>query len=1154
MRGVEVNETTCKSLDHCAAIRLPSSRRCLVFRPLCHPRRQPDTCLIPVCWRGVSSHVTRNMVNVLRWWSRLLGRSACVLVLSAAPGSTQTNTGEIAGVVRDESGGVLPGAIVVASHPASGFTVERVSDVSGRFFMSSLPIGEWEMAVELSGFSRVVQSGIVLVLGQTIELTFDLTLGQLSEEITVTTEAPVLQTTTAEISDVIENRVVQQIPLNGRQFLQLAQLSAAVVIPPGGTRGAALQQAGPLPNVGGQRAGHNIYLLDGFKVTDELFNNLVINPSVDSIQEFRIQKSMYPAEFGGKASALINVATKSGTNVFSGSGFAFVRDERFDAHNYFDLRDEPVPSLDQAQFGGTLGGPLVRDRTFFFLSYEGQRTARSITKTFSVPSQMVRSGDFSGLAPICDPLAIDPTTGVCGSFFARNQIPTERIDPIAGEFLASVPLPTAAGEVQNLTAVETLDRDVDQFSLRIDHRISGNDRLMGRFSTFDAYDLQPFGTSVQQESLVPGFGRTLDTNAFNLGVSYTKTFGVSMLNELRFGWMRVDGGQRSLNAGNDFAARVGLMGVTADPRDTGFPQIGTGGLYSVMGDPTSFVARNNEHFEIYDNFLIDRGDHRYKFGGYLFHLRFRPENPDTARGAFAYTGQFSGNAMADFLLGYPVEARSGIGGRGSEDGRTTWLHLYVQDDWRVRGNVTLNYGLRYEINQHMYDVENRLSSIDFSVPGGRYVIASDDQGNISSDADALLPLIPIPWVTSAELGWDRSLLRPSKKRFAPRLGFAMTLGDRAATVIRGGYGIFLNQWAYSVQTAFTRNLPFFFLKQVDVPIEQTRPALTTATILAADPTGSIGGAIMDHDFQVEYTQTWSAGIQTELMPRTVFELFYMGSQTIGADNSTVRNVPVPGPGPLSPRRAVPELAGIPAIRFDGTSIYHAVTFKVDRRLSNGLAFNAAYTLSKSRDDASSPGPTESEANRPQDVRNIFPGERALSSFDHRHQLVGSASYEFPLYRGADGWRESVFANWRWNGIVILQSAAPFTVNITQDVANIGAGPAQRPNLTGDPNLPSDQQSPDRWFNTEAFSLQEPFTFGSAPRNPVFGPGFANVDMSLSKNWFLQSGRLEFRWEIFNLLNRTNFNLPNRFFGTPNFGRIFSAQNAREMQFGLRYSF
>ncbi len=1093
-------------------------------------------------------------VDVLRWWSRLLGRAVCVLLLSAAPGATQTNTGEIQGVVRDQSSGVLPGAVVVATHPASGLTVERVTDVGGRFFMSSLPIGEWEIAVELSGFSRVVQRGVLLVLGQTIELEFDMRLGQLSEEITVTTDASVLQTTTAEISDVIENRAVQQIPLNGRQFLQLAQLSEGVVIPPGGTRGAALQQAGPLPNVGGQRAGHNIYLLDGFKVTDELFNNLVINPSVDSIQEFRIQKSMYPAEFGGKASALINVATKSGTNVFSGSGFAFLRDERFDAHNYFDRRDAPVPPLDQAQFGGTLGGPLVPDRTFFFVSYEGQRTERSLTKTFSVPSQSVRNGDFSGFAPICDPLTIDPTTGACGNVFPGNLIPVDRIDPIARELLANVPLPSTSGEVQNLTSIETLDRRVDQFSLRIDHAISGNDRLFGRVSTFDAHDRQPFGTSVQQESLVPGFGGTLDTTSRNVGISYTRTFGVSMLNELRFGWMRVDGGQRSLNAGNNFASRVGLTGVTADPRDTGFPQVSTGGLYSAMGDPTSFVTRNNEHFEVYDNFLIDRGAHQYKFGGYLFHLRFRPENPEAARGAFDFTGQFSRNAMADLLLGYPVAARSGTGGRGSEDARTTWFHVYVQDDWRARGNLTINYGLRYEINQHMYDVENRLSSIDFSVPGGRYVIASDDEGNISPAAESLLPLIPIPWVTSAEIGWDNSLLRPSKKRFAPRLGFALSLGDNATTVVRGGYGIFLNQWAYSVQTAFTRNLPFFFLRQVDVPIEQTRPELTTRNILTAAPTGSIGGAIMDHDFQVEYTQTWSGGIQTELMRRTLFEVFYMGSYTIGADNLTIRNVPTPGPGSLSLRRAVPELAGVPAIRFDGTSTYHAVTFKLDRRFSDNLAFKAAYTLSESRDDASNPGPTESESNHPQDVRNIFPGEHALSSFDHRHQFVGSATYEFPLYRGVGGWREGVFGNWRWNGILILQSGAPFTVNITEDVANIGAGPAQRPNLVGDPNLPGDQQSPDRWFNTDAFSLQDPFTFGSAPRNPVFGPGFANVDMALSKAWFVQRGRFEARWEVFNLFNRANFNLPNRFFGTANFGRIFSAQNAREMQFGFRYSF
>ncbi len=1090
-----------------------------------------------------------SLVRSARWFVL-----AAALAAVPAPAAGQTNTGEFGGVVRDTSGAVLPGAVVVATHVDTGFSVERVTGADGRFFMASLPIGAWEIAAELAGFRRVVRTGVVLDIGRTLDLPFALELGTLAEEVTVTADAPLLQTTNAEISDIIDNREVEQIPLNGRQFLQLAQLSDAVVIPPGGTRGAALQQAGPLPNVGGQRAGHNIYLLDGVKVTDELFNNLVINPSVDSIQEFKIQKSMYPPEFGGKASALINVATKAGTNQYHGSAFAFVRDERFDARNYFDPRDEPVPPLDQGQFGGTFGGPLVRDRTFAFVSFEGQRTTRSLTKTFSVPSAAVRGGDLSGFDPVCDPLSRDPATGTCGSFFAGNRIPAGRIDPVAAAFLDHVPLPDAGGEVQNLTAVEQLESDIDQFSARLDHRV-GADQMFVRFSTFDAHDVQPFGTSVQQEALIPGFGRTLSTRTRNLAASYTRTIGTTMLNETRFGWMSVDGGQESLNRGVDFAGATGLLGVTRDPRDMGYPQIDTAGFYSAMGDPTTFVFRRNEHFELYNNFLVDRGAHHLKFGGYWFHLRFRPENPDTARGSFRYTGRFSGNPFADFLLGYPVEARSGVGGRGGEDARTNWLHLYAQDDWRVSDDLTLNIGLRYELNQHMRDVDNRLSSIDLSVPGGRYVIASDDAGNISPAADTLLPLMPLPWVTSAEIGWDRSLLRPSRVRLAPRLGFAWLADDNGSTVVRGGYGVFLNQWAYSVQTAFARNLPFFFLKQVDVPAGQFVPLHDTRSILAADATGSIGGSIMDNDYRVEYTQTWSGGVQTEIRPGSVFEVFYMGSYTIGADNSTIHNVPVPGPGSISARRPVPELAGIRAIRFDGKSIYHAVTFKTVRRLRDGMAFDLAYTLSQSKDDASSPGATAFESNVPQDVRNIFPGENALSSFDHRHQFVGSATWEIPFRPGGGGWREGLLGHWRLNGIVTVQSGAPFTVNITDDRANIGAGPSQRPDMLRDPNLPRGQRSVERWFDTDAFALQAPFTYGSAPRNPVFAPGYANLDMALAKNWMLAAGsRLEFRWEVFNVLNRANFDLPNRYFGSPNFGRIFSALQAREMQFGLRFVF
>jgi hypothetical protein len=456
----------------------------------------------------------------------------------------------------------------------------------------------------------------------------------------------------------------------------------------------------------------------------------------------------------------------------------------------------------------------------------------------------------------------------------------------------------------------------------------------------------------------------------------------------------------------------------------------------------------------------------------------------------------------------------------------------------------------------MVDVNNRLSSIDLSVPGGRYVIASDENGAIDSSADALLPLIPLPYVTSKQAGWGRGLLDPSAVRLAPRTGFALSLND-SRTVVRGGYGIFLNQWAYSVQTAFARNLPFFYTKQVDIPIEVTAPTLSTANILASNATGTLSANIMDFAYNVEYSQTWSGGIQHEVSPSMMAEVSYMGTWTLGADNSTVRNVPEPGQGPIQPRRPIPQLGRINAIRFDGKSIYHGLTLRAERRLRNNYAYNVSYTLSQSKDDASSPGATESETNLPQDVNNIFgdTGEWALSSFDHRHQFIASGSYQLPFFEGGRGLTAALLGGWRANAIFIAQSGAPFTVNLSVDRANVGAGPAQRPDQLRDANLPGGDQTPDRWFDTSAFALPAQYTFGSAPRNSLIGPGFANVDFSLAKNWTLQgSSTLEFRWEVFNLLNRTNFELPNRIFGNPNFGRIFSAKNPREMQFGLRLAF
>ena len=354
-----------------------------------------------------------------------------IFTLTARNGMAQYNTAEIRGTVTDKRGAPIPGATVTALNTANGLQIRRLTDNEGRYFLPSLNVGEYTVTVSLEGFKQFSQKGLVLQVGQKLELPVHLELGDTSEIVTVIAGAALLRTEDAQVADVIDNRKVEELPLNGRQFLQLAQLTDGVAIPPGGTRGAALEQAGALPAVLGQRSGHNIYLIDGAKVTDEFFNNLVISPSIDSIQEFKIQKTMYPAEFGGKASALINVVTKSGSNMIHGSAFEFLRNDKLDARNYFDDPGKPTPPLRQNQFGATLGGPIVKDQTFFFMSYEGERVRRSQTQTFSVPTAALRAGNFSGLAALCDPLT--KTSSGCTPF-ANNQIPKARSSPLPEQF------------------------------------------------------------------------------------------------------------------------------------------------------------------------------------------------------------------------------------------------------------------------------------------------------------------------------------------------------------------------------------------------------------------------------------------------------------------------------------------------------------------------------------------------------------------------------------------------------------------------------------------------------------------------------------------------------------------------------------------------
>jgi hypothetical protein len=1059
----------------------------------------------------------------------------------------QTATGELAGTVRDTTGGVLPAVKVTITNQATGQERQVSTDSNGDYVAAAMTAGEYSIKGELPGFKAQIRQGIVLQVGRESRVDLVLEVGNVSEAVTVEESATLLQTSNAELSEVIDNNRINSLPLNGRQFVDLTLLSDNVFVAPRGTRGTALTQTGPAVVVSGQRPGHNMYYLDGVSVTDQYFNHLVVSQPIDAIQEFNIQKSLYSPEYGGKASATISAVTKSGANVFHGDVYEFVRNDMFDARNFFDPAAKPP--YRQNQFGVTLGGPLHRDRTFFFLGYEGLRTRQALTQRFSVPSSKVRGGDFSGLFTIYDPMSTDDAGR--RKPFTGNIIRADRLNPTAIAFLEKLPLPNLPGEVQNYAAAPRLKNDNNQGSIRIDHRIGQTDSVFLRLYEANFETFQPFGSSQLNENLVPGFGYNLTTRTRSIAIGDTHVFNPNVVSEFRFGFLRVTGGQQSENRGLDFARRNRLEGISPASGQEGFPSVSFSGIYSTAGDPPNLFTRRDNSFDFLENLSWIRGTHTRKAGAYVFRLGFNPSESPNARGSFTFTPRYTssiaglgdGNAFADFLLGFPSSAQAGIGPGGAENGRSVWTHFYVQDDWRVTSALTFNYGIRYEINSPIRDAQNRLSNIE----PGRFVVSSDAGGRIDPLAKDLLPLIPVPVVTSRDAAYDRALQMPSYSRIAPRLGLALAASDRL--VIRAGWGLFYNQAAYNIQTALTENLPFFFNKSVDTATTTLVPALTIENILNAPQSGNVGGSSLNYRYRPEFADSWSLNVQRTVLFGWVVEAGYFGSHVSGADNSTFQNVPIPGPGSIDSRRPDPLLSGFKMIRWDGYSIYHSGTFKVEKRMNRGLTFNANYTWSKSIDDASDVGSTFAETNIPQDVRNVR-AERALSSFDHRHRFVFSYSYELPL-----GNQHKMLQGWTITGLGSFQSGAPFTVILPNDNANIGAGPAQRPNLIGNPNQNAPHTA-EQWFDTSVFQMPAPFTYGTSGRNVAFAAGSSVVDFSLTKEITLKdTTRLQFRSEVFNLLNHTNFaDVPGRIAFTSGFGQYTSAENPRQVQLALKLLF
>ena len=722
---------------------------------------------------------------------------AGILAFVAAPGFTQMNTGEIDGIVHDPTGAVVLDATVTAVETSTQLKYATKTNASGEYLLAQLPVGVYDLTVNSQGFKQIVQRHVELHAGEHLRQAFALELGEQSETLTVTVEPGLLQVESAAIQDTIEQQQVINLPLKGRQFIDLVGLAPGITHAPSGTRGGALQQTGQTWGILGQRGGHNLYLVDGVSITDEYYNNQVLNPSVDDIQEFNVDQTSYGAEFGGKSGGVINVITKSGTNRLHGSVFEFVRNDIFNAKNFFNSPSAPTPPYKQNEFGGSLGGPIQHDKTFFFVNYEGQRTHQTQTQRFTVPTDAERGGNFQGTGIV----VINPSTGTP---FANDTIPA--IDPVAAAILAKVPHATNQSALSNnLLATNLATSEVNQYNARVDHTFSTKDSAFVRASIFDANQFNPFGLGAINETLLPGFGYNLRTHTDNLSSTWTHVFNTSWINELRFGWLWVGGGQTSSNAGTDLAASTGLQGVTTNPLDMGYPSVSVTG-FSSLGEPTQYVSRVDNNYEAYDNVMLHHGTHTVKFGVYFFHLDFNPVSATNARGTFSFTGRYTSSSLGDFLLGAPNQGQVGVQGRGELQGQTNWVHTYIEDSWQIVPSLKLDIGLRYEYNQNVTDANNNMAVVNTLAPGGEFVIASNNQGQISPGASALLPFIPIPFVTSAQAGWDRSLLQARPLRLAPRIGIAWSLPDHK-TVIRSSFGVYTNQAAYSIIQNAALNLP-----------------------------------------------------------------------------------------------------------------------------------------------------------------------------------------------------------------------------------------------------------------------------------------------------------------------------------------------------------
>jgi hypothetical protein len=1080
----------------------------------------------------------------------------------------QIGAGEITGLVRDQDGGAVPGATVTVTNVDTNRQRIVTSSDDGVYAAPSLAPGEYRVDVELSGFKPMRRGGIHLSTGEKARIDFDLAVGGVREQVTVTADASILRAETASLGSVVENEQVVQLPLNGRTFITLASLAPGVALPPNSQ----------LPRINGGRPRTNEYLFDGISVLQPEPGQVAYFPVIDAIQEFKIESNSPPAEFGRFNGGVINLTTKAGANAFHGDGFEFFRNEALNARNFFQSTNPAKPAYRRHQFGGTLGGPIVQDRTFFFVDYQGQRQSIGRTVFSTVATLLQRQGIFSEAIGGRVPVIYDPATtaGSIRTAFPGKTIPLDRMDPVALALLQRYPLPGSSSTANNYRRTDNEIDNQDQWDVRIDHRFPSNrDQVFGRVSYFrDGFvpvTPLPDGSGVTTGTLGPQ-----DTTAWAFASNYQHTFSTNVLNEVRVGDTRRTVGRTAAQLSTSAGTALSIPGIPSTARfpDT-LPTFLISG-YQQLGSPPNTASNfNTSVSEVADALTWLRGRHTVKMGLDWRWERLNVIQPPSPTGSFAFNALGSdlpgvantGTPLASFLLGQ-VQMFSIDLQHAQIQERAHFQEYFIQDDWKVSDRLTVNPGLRYTLNFPSTEINGQtavfnLQTQQLEYPGG-------------------------------------SPVRPLKKNnFGPRLGAVYRLTDK--TILSSGYGLVWIEMA-GITTPFTTPT-FPFLQTVSQrALDTISPAFVlqngpSVAPIAPTPTAGLGQGVFSVDGTLGsgYVQQWNVSVQRELTTNTTVEVAYVGSNIthvgipdtnlnqlsasqLTLESALLQRVQNPYFG-IIPRssslgdptipvaqllKPYPEYTTVSLYRNNvGITRYQGLELSVRQRLAHGLLYSIAYTRSKLLDDASSvfdasilTGPIASYPVADSFNRAL---ERDYSTGDIPHVFVSCLVWDLPAgarrARQLHGVLGAIANDWTITSLVTLQSGVPIAVTQATNFNAFAGFGVQRPNLVGDPTLPADRRTPGQWFNTAAFAVAPQFTIGSASRNPVRGPSYRDVDLALMRRVPVSSGKaIELRAEVFNLLNTPPLGAPAAVLGAANFGTITSAGDPRVVQLALKFVF